>query len=110
MNIILSIIISTSLSVLAIATQDPAACLPKSGHSVRCLHIEKKDGTVTNNFTLPEENKNTAGNNFFFKVFYSIMSPCFLKRVVENPVSSTTIVPPTSLIPGEGYVRNVHLE
>ena len=65
MNIILSIIISTSLSVLAIATQDPAACLPKSGHSVKCLYNLNTDGRVnTNYYTLPEEVKNTAGNTF----------------------------------------------
>ena len=63
MNIILSIIISTSLSVLAIATQAPAACLSKSGHSVRCL-ASVVDGTVKTDYTLPEEVKNTAGNTF----------------------------------------------
>ena len=67
MNIILSIIISTSLSVLAIATQDPAACLPKSGHSLTCFHTENKDGTVNTNYALQEEVKNTAGNTFSLK-------------------------------------------
>ena len=64
MNIILRIIISTSLSVLAIANQVPAACLTKSGYSVRCFHTENTDGTVNTNYTLPEDVNSTAGNNF----------------------------------------------
>ena len=68
MKSILKIIISTSMSVLAIANQAPAACLPKSGHSVRCLKSLYPNDTIKIDYSLPEEVNSTAGNNFLFNV------------------------------------------
>ena len=65
MKSILRIFISTYFSVLAIANQVPAACLPKSGYSVRCVRefsYQDGEGFSKVNHTLPDMENSTAGN------------------------------------------------